>query len=85
MGQLELVSRWMAREGLSVDQLTSERFVEFARARRAEGYRSCSSSLSMRVPLGYLRGVGVVPAAAVTMAGGPVGEVLDGYRRFPAV
>jgi hypothetical protein len=54
LGQLELVSRWMAREGLSVDQLTSERLVEFARGRRAEGYRSWSSPLSVRVPVGYL-------------------------------
>ena len=80
--QLELVSRWMECEGLSVDHLTAERFVEFARARGAAGYRSWISPAGMRAPLRYLREIGVVPAAAVAAAGGPVEELLDGYRRY---
>jgi hypothetical protein len=68
LGQLELVSQWMEREGVSVGQLTPERFVEFARARRAEGYRSWSSPLSGRAPLG-------LPAGARGRAGG------GGHRR----
>src|SRR5688572_30382351 len=70
--QLELVSRWLEREGLSVGELTPERFVEFARARRAAGYRSWISPASMRAPLGYLRELGVVPAGLPKVPDGPV-------------
>ena len=80
--QLELVSRWLDREGLSVEELTPERFVEFAQARRAAGYRSWISPMSMRAPLGYLRELGIVPAAVLSMPAGPVEEVLEGYRRW---
>ena len=78
--QLELVSRWLASEGLSVGELTPERFVEFTRARRAAGYRSWVSPLGMRAPLGYLREIGVTPAPVV--ADGPVELVLEEYRRY---
>jgi hypothetical protein len=80
--QLELVSRWLEREGLSVEELTPERFVEFARARRAAGYRSWISPSSMRAPLGFLRELGVVPVPGPVVADGPVEEVLEGYRRW---
>jgi site-specific recombinase XerD len=80
--QLELVSRWLEREGLSAGELTSERFVEFARARRAAGYRSWISPMSMRAPLGFLRELGMVPVPGPVVADGPVEEVLEGYRRW---
>ncbi|HYB28041.1 MAG TPA: hypothetical protein VEF89_15590, partial [Solirubrobacteraceae bacterium] len=53
--QLELVSRWLEREGLSVQELTPERFVEFVCARRAAGYRSWISPAGMRAPFVFLR------------------------------
>jgi integrase/recombinase XerD len=80
--QLELVSRWLERAGLSVEELTPERFVEFAQARRAAGYRSWISPSSMRAPLGYVRELGVVPVPGPAVADGPVEEVLEGYRRW---
>jgi integrase/recombinase XerD len=80
--QLELVSRWLEREGLSADQLTPERFVEFARARRAAGFASWVSPLSMRLPLGYVQELGVVPVPDPAVPDGPVEEVLEGYRRW---
>jgi site-specific recombinase XerD len=80
--QLELVSRWLEREGLSAGELTPERFVEFARARRAAGYRSWISPSSMRAPLGFLRELGIVPVPGPAVADGPVEEVLEGYRRW---
>jgi integrase/recombinase XerD len=79
--QLELVSRWIEREGLSVEELTPERFVEFAYARRAGGYSSWISPAGMRVPLAFLRESGVV-AIEGPAPDGPVEEVLDGYRRW---
>ena len=78
--QLELVSRWLEREGLFVAELTSERFVEFACARRAAGYRSWVSPAGMRVPLAFLRECGVVATEGSAAPDGPVEEVLDGYR-----
>jgi integrase/recombinase XerD len=78
--RFELVSRWLAGEGLSVGELTVERFVEFARARRAAGYRSWVSPLGMRVPVGYLREIGVAPAPVAV--DGPVERVLEEYRRY---
>jgi integrase/recombinase XerD len=80
--QLELVSRWLEREGLSVEELTPERFVEFARARRAGGYRSWTSPASMRAPLAFLWEFGVVATRAAGASDGPVEEVLVGYRRW---
>ena len=75
--QLELLSRWLEREGLSV-----ERFVEFARARRAAGYRSWTSPMSMRAPFAFLREIVVVATEVPGAANGPVEEVLAGYRRW---
>lgn len=80
--QLELVSRWLEREGLSIGELSPERFVEFARARRAGGYRSWTSPASMRAPLAFLRELGVVATEAPGVPHGAVEEVLDGYRRW---
>ncbi|MCA1699769.1 MAG: site-specific integrase, partial [Actinobacteria bacterium] len=51
-------------------------------ARRAAGCRSWISSRSTALPLGYLREIGVVPAAAPAVVEGPVAEVLEGYRRY---
>jgi integrase/recombinase XerD len=80
--QLELLSRWLDREGLSVEELTPERFVEFALARRAAGYRSWTSPMSMRAPLAFLQEIVVVATGVPGAPGGPVEEVLDGYRRW---
>jgi integrase/recombinase XerD len=80
--QLELVSRWLEREGLSVEELTPARFVEFARGRRAAGYRSWISPAGMRAPLAFLRESGVVATEGPGAPDGPVEEVLDGYRRW---
>jgi integrase/recombinase XerD len=70
--QLGLLSGWLEREGLQVgdlaDPLVRERF---AVARRAAGRRSFVSKWSLRVPVGYLREIAVVPAGEPA----PVGAV----------
>jgi site-specific recombinase XerD len=78
--QLELLSRWLDREELAVDELTPERAEEFVRARRAAGYRSWVSPLSLRVPLQYLRGIGVAPEAMAPE--GPVERLLEDYHCY---
>jgi integrase/recombinase XerD len=81
--QLDLLSRWLEREGLGPGELTSERVEEFLAARRAAG---CSTWLSVRstaLPLGYLRELGVVPAAtAPATVDDPVERLLEGYCRY---
>ena len=70
--ELELVSRWLAGEGLSVGELTLERFVEFARV----------------APLGWLSVVGVaaLDARAAGLSAGDRGRAGAGRggRRLSA-
>jgi integrase/recombinase XerD len=83
--QFDHLSRWLEREGLRPDQLTPARQEQFLAARRAAGYRTWVSARSLRVPLAYLREVGVVPVpAAAGEAGGPLERLLDDYRRYLA-
>jgi integrase/recombinase XerD len=81
--QLDLLSRWLEREGLLPGQLLLERVEAFVAARRAAG---CSAWLSVRStapPFDYLRELGVV--SAVTASGftdDPVGRLLADYGRY---
>ncbi len=79
--QLELLSRWLKDEGLAAGELTGESAERFV-ARRAAGCLTWFSARSVVLPLGFLRGLGVVPSPPVVVADGPVEEVLDGYRRY---
>ena len=63
--QLDLLSRWLEREGLSPSELTTERVEAFLVARRAAGYSSWVSVRSTVLPLAYLCEVGVVPVEVV--------------------
>jgi site-specific recombinase XerD len=80
--QLELLSRWLKDEGLAAGELTGESAERFLLARRAAGCLTWFSARSVVLPLGFLRGLGVVPSPPVVAADGPVEEVLDGYRRY---
>ncbi len=55
----------------------------FAAAHQSAGRRTYVSRLSLRVPLGYLRGVGAISAPAST-ALGPVEELLAGFCMYLA-
>src|ERR1700760_12014 len=64
--QLDLLSRWLEREGLLPGQLLLERVEAFVAARRAAG---CSTWLSVRstaLPFEYLRELGVVSAVTAS-------------------
>jgi integrase/recombinase XerD len=82
--QLGLISRWLEREGLSADRLTPERLEQFVAAHRAAGYATWISRLSTRLPVEFLREVGVVPPTAQRGADGPVERLLADYRRYLA-
>ena len=81
--QFDHISRWLEREGLSADRLTSDGVEQFVAARRAAGYATWISPLSVRLPLEFLRAVGVVPAATAAVDG-PVERLLADYRRYLA-
>lgn len=82
--QLGRLSHWLAIEGLSPDELTMEQQMRFSAARRAAGYRTFVSPGSLRVPVAYLRDVGVIAVPAVVVPEGPVERLLDDYRRYLA-
>lgn len=80
--QLDHLSRWLEREQLRPEELTPARLEQFLAARRAAGYLTWVSPRSLRVPLAFLREIGVVPAPAAITTGGPIDELLCEYRRY---
>jgi hypothetical protein len=86
--QLQLMahaSRWLQGEGLGAGELTSEVVERFLVARQAAGYTSYVTARAMAPLLGYLRGLGVAPAASARMAVGAVEVLLADYREYLAV
>lgn len=84
-GQLRLVvslSRWLTGAGLDVTDLTDTVVEAFLTARRAAGYTAFLTPKALGPLLGYLRGLGVVPAAAVTAPVGGVEELLGQFRCY---
>ena len=82
LSQLAHLSRWLEAEGLSVDELDSSRVEESVSAGCAARCVTWVSSPSLRLPLAYLRETGVVSAAGARIAAGPVGRLLESYRRY---
>jgi len=81
--QLDLLSRWLEREGLSPGELTAERVGAFLAVRRVAGDSSWLSARSVALPLGYLRELGVVPAAATpAVVEDSLERILADYRRY---
>ncbi len=80
--QFDQLSRWLEREALDVGELTVEQAERFAAGRRVAGLVTWVAPQSVMLPLGYLREVGVVPAAAPVIVQGPLEELLADYRRY---
>jgi integrase/recombinase XerD len=81
--QLDLLSRWLEREGLSPGQLSPERVEAFLAARRAAGYSTWLSVRSTALPLEYLGELGVVPAVIASgVTDDPVERLLVDYGRY---
>jgi integrase/recombinase XerD len=83
--QMHLVaqlSRWLDADGLEVaglSELVAERFIA---ARRARVERLFRSRQALEPVMGYLRGLGVIPAPAAVGPRTPVEEVAERYRRY---
>jgi site-specific recombinase XerD len=80
--QFDQLSRWLEHERLGVDGLTGETASRFVESRRARGLVTYASPKSLALPLEYLRELGVLPAAAVTVPKGPLEELMADYRQF---
>ena len=82
VGLLAHLSRWLDSRGLGAADLTAARAEEFLAARRADGYTRELSGRGIAPLLGYLRGLGVVPASSQPAAC-PAAELLvQDYRRY---
>jgi integrase/recombinase XerD len=78
--QFALVSRWLDSEGLTAGELNEAQAQRFAASRRARARVTLTSAASMRVPLAFLRSIGVV--AAKGEPEGPFEELLSSYRSY---
>ena len=74
------VGRWMEAERLELAGLTPANLERYFVWRRREGYRKSLSPLSLRRLLGYLGGLGVLPADDAVPS--PVDDLLAEYRRY---
>lgn len=86
--QLQLMahmSRWLASEGLGLEDLTTDVVARFVAARREAGYTNYYSDRAMVSLMGYLRGLGVAPAAVAAVADTPVEVLLDRYGCYLSV
>jgi site-specific recombinase XerD len=75
------LSRWMAAVGVEPGSLTAQVAERYASARRAAGYASYRSVHALEPLLGYLRGLGVAPAAQEQPVT-PAQELLDRFQRY---
>jgi integrase/recombinase XerD len=74
------VSRWMESEGLEVAALTPGTLERYFVWRRRQGYCHSLSPLSLRRLLGFLDGLGVLPADDTVIS--PVDRLLGEFRDF---
>jgi integrase/recombinase XerD len=74
------VSWWMEAEGLELSVLTPAALESYFVWRRRQGYRKSLSPLSLRRLLGYLDGLGVLPADDAVPS--PVEGLLAEFRRY---
>ena len=84
-GQVRLVahlSRWMAREGLSVSALTPARVGAYFVERRAAGYVNSVTSRSVRPLLEYLQRLGAAPPGLPVVPATPAERLLARYRDY---
>jgi integrase/recombinase XerD len=82
--QLQLLahlSRWMQAEGVAVGELSAVVAERFLAERRAQRYASRISLKGLQALLGYLDGLGMLPAREEP-ARSPIDEMLDRFCRF---
>lgn len=77
LGLAAHLSRWLAAAGLGTMALTAPVAEEYLAARRAAGYTAYLAPL-----LGYLRELGVAPAAEIAVPTTQAEALLERYRRY---
>jgi integrase/recombinase XerD len=83
--QLQLMghlSRWLAAHDLEPRDLGRVEIASFVQERRVSGRAQLASERALVALLGYLRGLGVVPAAGSREAPTPAGALLDRYAEY---
>lgn len=76
------LSDWLVRRRLAVGDLSMAQVDRFLSDRRSAGVARHKTHKALGPILGYLRGLGLAPAAEAPMENGPAGEILNRYRQF---
>lgn len=76
--QLKVVDRWLREQRLTVSDLDAACVDRLVTARRAKGLVTFVSAANFALLLGYLRGIGAVPAERRDA----IGQLLDRYRGY---
>jgi integrase/recombinase XerD len=79
---LNHLSNWLASEGLVVGELRAKEVEQFQLSRHEAGYSFLRSIRAMQPILGYLRGLGIVPAALSPPVSGVLEAALARYRGY---
>ena len=79
---LNHLSNWLVSEGLDVGELRAKEVEQFQRSRHEAGYSFLRSIRAMQPILGYLRGLGIAPAALSPPASGVLEAALARYRGY---
>ena len=79
---LNRLSNWLVSEGLVAGELRAKEVEQFQLSRYEAGYRFLLSIRAMQPILGYLRGLGIAPAASSPPASGVLEAVLERYRGY---
>ena len=80
--QLDRLSRWLDRRGLTVGELSDALVAAFTSSRREAGLVTWTTPQSVALPLAYLREIGVMRSPAATVASGPLEGLLADYGRY---
>lgn len=83
--QFDQLSRWLAREELSVGDLSGGQAERFALERHVAGVVSWSSPRSVALPLEFLRQLGAVPPPVLACPDGPLEQLLADYGRYLSI
>lgn len=79
---LNELSGWLQVQQLNLGDLSMVQVDRFLSDRRSSGARKLKTRKALGPILGYLRGLGLAPAAEAPVEDGPVGEILNRYRQF---
>ena len=76
------LSDWLERRQLTAGDLSMVQVDGFLSDRRSAGAVRHKTRKALGPTLGYLRGLGLAPAAESPVEDGPAGEILNRYRQF---